>query len=306
MIVGINGELIEENKAVVSVLDHGFLYGIGLFETLRTYGGVPFLLGRHLERLRGGCRELGIRFDISEDAAGRHIAELLAANGLRDGYIRLSVSAGSEALGLPSGDYAKPNLIVYVKPLPEPDPRWQAEGRPLQLLATRRNSPEGTVRMKSFHYMNNILAKRELDRYPWARGAEGLQLTESGHAAEGIVSNLFMIGTDPEGQPALFTPSVETGILPGITRAHVLELAASLGIPAEEGWYRQEDFARFTAMFMTNSIMEIVPVSRIYDTAGRIVWQAAGGAGGADPLIRRLAERYRASVRNAQMEGNEE
>ena len=297
MIVGVNGELVDGREATVSVFDHGFMYGIGLFETFRTYGGEPFLLGRHLERLRDGCRQLGIRFDIGEDAARRHIGELLKANGLRDGYVRLSVSAGAEALGLPSGDYDHPSWIVYVKPLPDPDPRWRTEGRPLQLLALRRNTPEGAVRLKSFHYMNNILAKRELDRYPWARGAEGLFLDAGGHVAEGIVSNLFMVGTSAAGRPALFTSSLQTGILPGVTRAFVLELAASLGVPAEEGLYTPRDFARFTAMFITNSIMEIVPVSRIFDAEGRTVWAAeAGSCGEGEPLVGSLMQLYREAI----------
>lgn len=290
MIVGLNGKLLDERQAVVSVFDHGFLYGIGLFETFRTYGGVPFLLRRHLERLAAGCRELGIRYAPDEAALRQHIAALMAANGLDEAYVRLSVSAGAEAIGLPSGDYGKPNVIVYVKPLPEPDSRWHTEGRPLQLLRTPRNTPEGEVRLKSFHYMNNIMAKRELDRYPWAKGAEGLFFSASGHVAEGIVSNVFMIG-----ESALHTPSLATGILPGVTRAHVLELAESLGIRTEQGFYTQGDFSRFSAMFLTNSIMEIVPVSRIYDAEGRTVWEAEDAAG-AHPLIRRLTDSYRASI----------
>jgi len=118
MKIAVNGCIIDEREAVVSVYDHGFLYGMGLFETFRTYGGRPFLLKEHLARLAAGLDEIGIRAVPDADGIRELVGKLLAANGLTDAYIRLSVSAGAEALGLPSGDYRSPNTIVYIKPLP--------------------------------------------------------------------------------------------------------------------------------------------------------------------------------------------
>lgn len=274
----LNGSLVQKGQAVVSVFDHGFLYGIGLFETMRTYGGVPFRLGLHLERLKAGCERLGIRYAPDEGDIRRQIGQLLAANGLREGYIRFSVSAGEGPLGLPDAEYASPATVLLAKPLP-PVP----ESKPLQLLRLRRNTPEGTVREKSFHYMNNLLAKRELSAYPWAAGAEGLFLDTNGHLAEGVVSNLFFVA---EGE--LRTPALDTGILPGITRAETIRLAREAGIPVGEGLYPPEQLWRASEIFVTNSVQELVPVSRVFDEEGRVRW-----SGGIGPVTRQLQAAYR-------------
>ncbi|MCZ8517597.1 aminodeoxychorismate lyase [Paenibacillus filicis] len=275
MNIYLNGSIIEEQQAVVSVYDHGFLYGMGLFETFRTYGGKAFLLDRHLERLAEGCRELAIRYSPDEEELRGVIESLLQSNGLADAYFRLTVTAGADMLGLPSGDYEHPQIVIYVKPLPAPQRGLEREGKPLQLLELRRNTPEGGLRLKSLHYMNNILAKREMRRYPSsALGAEGLFLSREGYLAEGIVSNLFFLRGN-----GLYTPSLETGILPGITRRYVMELAAEAGLTVEEGLYRWSDLEQADEVFMTNSIQEIVHASRLMDTQGGVRNVGSGMAG---------------------------
>ncbi|MEX1028521.1 MAG: aminotransferase class IV [Paenibacillaceae bacterium] len=285
MIVSMNGALIGEDQAVISVFDHGFLYGIGLFETFRTYRGIPFLLEEHLRRLSLSCAELGIAYTPQPQELRARIALLLNANQLTDGYIRLSVSAGAQPLGFPIGDYVHSNEIIYVKSLPERTQRMYDEGKPLQLLQLRRNTPEGPVRMKSSHYMNNILGKRELQQYPWAVDAEGLFLNASDYVAEGLVSNLFFIK-----RGMLCTPSIDTGILPGITRAFILDLADELDIPYEEGFYSQEWLCHAEDMFTTNSIQEMIPVRCLYDPEGTVVWTR--GSTLMDPITLRLMEHY--------------
>ncbi len=285
MIVSMNGRLTDEDQAVISVFDHGFLYGMGLFETFRTYGGIPFLLEEHLERLATSCVELGIAYDPQSQELREKIQQLLLANGLTEGYIRLSISAGVEPLGLPAGDYMQPTEIIYAKSLPAPD-RGKI-GKSLQVLQLRRNTPEGSVRMKSSHYMNNILGRRELHQYPWAIGAEGLFLNATDHVSEGLVSNLFFIY-----RGVLCTPSVETGILPGITRAFILDLADQLDIPYEEGSYSKELLYLAEDIFLTNSIQEMVPVSRVFDSEGTEVWKR-GSAEMNEPITHRLMEAYR-------------
>jgi 4-amino-4-deoxychorismate lyase len=274
MMISINGKLMDEQQAVVSVYDHGFLYGLGLFETFRTYSKVPFLLAEHMNRLAEGCKELGIGYEPDLDRVEKLINELLAANELQDAYIRFSVSAGVEALGLPSGDYGQPTEIVYIKALPPRDTKIHEEGKALQLLKLPRNTPEGLYRFKSFHYMNNILAKRELAQYPWAAGAEGLMMSEEGYVAEGIVSNIFFIkdGT-------CYTPSLDTGILAGITRAHVLRIAEQGQIPTQDGLYRWEDLAEADEVFLVNSIQEIVPVTTLYTPSGQAISVGTGKVG---------------------------
>ncbi len=248
---------------MVSVYDHGYLYGIGLFETFRSYGGKAFLLREHLDRLLQGCRSLGIVYEPDEKEIDSIVLRLLEVNHLEDGYFRLSVSAGREELGLTVKPYESPQIVLYVKPLPPS----AARGRPLQLLQLRRNTPEGTVREKSFHYMNNILAKRELVRYPWAAAAsaEGMLLNGDGYLAEGIVSNLFFV---KDG--VMHTPAVGTGILPGITRAYIMKLVSDEGWLCREGYYTWENLWQADEAFFTSSIQEIVPVTRLFDLDGTV------------------------------------
>ena len=285
MIVGFNGQCVEDSKAVISVFDHGFLYGMGLFETMRTYGGVPFLLQEHLTRLSDACEQLGIRYRADERELRRHVGELLAANGLQEGYVRISVTAGVQPLGLPTTDYEEPNVIVYVKALP---PEVDPPGKPLQLLQLRRNTPEGDIRTKSFHYMNNILAKREMYAYPWSVGGEGLFLDVNGYVAEGIVSNVFFIKAR-----CVYTPSLDTGILPGITRAHVLRLAAEAGIPTEEGCYSLDRLLQADEIFICNSVQELVPIHTVYDCEGSLLWK---GQSAEQHVTQQLLAAYRHSI----------
>lgn len=283
--IGLNGAVCGAGEAVVSVRDHGFLYGIGLFETFRTYGGVPYLLERHLRRMEEGCRELGIPFRADPERLKDWMANLMDRNGLEEAYIRYTVTAGEDVVGLPAGDYSHPNHVLYAKALPPRPERLDTEGRALQLLKLRRNTPEGTIRFKSLHYMNNVLAKRELSGYPSAtQGAEGLMLTAEGYVAEGIVSNIFFV---KEGR--LLTPSESTGILPGITREMVMGLAEEQGIGVETGLYPWEDLETADEVFLTNSIQEIVPVTSLWIDDVRAVI----GTGTAGPVTASMLEEYR-------------
>jgi len=275
MKVGYNGSVIPADEAVISVYDHGFLYGLGLFETMRTYGGEPFLLDRHYARLTEGCRELGIEWQMELGELRAWIGACMAANGLAEAYVRLTVSAGVGELGLQTAPYEAPNAILLVKPLPAPDERLYREGRELRLLRAPRNTPESAVRMKSLHYMNNVIAKRELAASGASPGAEGLMRTQDGWLAEGIVSNLFFV---KDG--VVRTPSLATGILPGVTRAAVLELADSLGMLTEEGLYAWEDLAAADEAWLTNSIQELVPVTRLSGVGGHGPIALSGGRAG--------------------------
>lgn len=286
LFLGLNGRVVDASTASVSVMDHGLMYGMGLFETFRTYDGEPFLLERHLERMKRGASELGIAWNVDPDGLRAEIAALLAANALADAYVRLTLTAGEDELGLPSGDlYERPNRIVYVKALPKTPASWYTQGRALQVLRTCRNTPEGTERLKSLHYMNSILGRRELGLIPGAQGAEGLMLNREGYIAEGIVSNLFFAAGG-----RLYTPSVDTGILPGITRNFVRELAAKNGIQAEEGFYTLEELKQADEIFLTGSVQGIVSVRLLRSLDGS---EQNVGAGCPGPLTTRLIEQYR-------------
>ncbi|MWC30199.1 aminotransferase class IV [Paenibacillus sp. MMS18-CY102] len=285
MKVGYNGSVILAEEAVVGVFDHGFLYGMGLFETFRTYRGRPHLLEGHLRRLADGCEVLRIRYTPDAAQIEGWLAGVMEANGLADAYVRLTVSAGDGGLGLPLGDYEQPNVWLLVKPLPPTPPQLYETGRELRLLRTLRNTPEGNIRLKSLHYMNNIIAKQELQLAGAAPGAEGLLLSKEGWLTEGIVSNLFFVRNG-----IICTPALSTGILPGVTRAHVLHLAQQAGFRIEEGLYQWEELLGADEVWVTNSIQELVPITSLADLAGNTVKVGDGTAG---PTLRRLLELYR-------------
>ncbi|EPY06011.1 class IV aminotransferase [Paenibacillus alvei TS-15] len=288
-VIGWNGKVVTVDQAAVSVMDHGFLYGMTLFETMRTYGGKPFLLERHMERLTSACRVLGIDYVEDMGRVERHIREVMDANGLMEAYIRYTVSAGENGFGLPQEVYTHPNVLVLVKSLPALQEELYECGKPLQLLRTRRSGPEADVRFKSGQYMNNIVAKRELSQMDSsALGAEGLMLDHNGHVSEGIVSNLFFV---QDG--CLHTPDVSTGILPGITRQWVMELAGQSGMHVEEGKYGWGQLWKADEVFLTTSIQELVPVTTLVDAEGE---KRQVGDGWIGACTRKLLNLYRAST----------
>lgn len=300
----LDAQLKDSREAVISVYDHGFLYGMGLFETFRTYGGKPWLLREHAERLAEGCAALGIAYRPDPAAMAEGVARLLEANSLADAYIRWSVSAGSGEVGLPAGEYAQPREIVYAKPLAQDDPSARS-GKALRLLRLRRTRPElGELRLKSFHYMNNIAAKRELQSGGAAASTEGLFLNERDEVVECLVSNVFWMR---DGE--LRTPSLDTGPLAGVTRSCVLGLARRLGIPCREGKYGWDELMQADEVFVTNSIHELVPVIALeapdgtragLGTSASSDRSAAGGdavhTAAAGPFTWRLMSAYRAAA----------
>lgn len=250
MIIYMNGQFLPKEEAVLSPFDHGFLYGMGLFETFRTYNGHPFLLDDHLERLNSSLKVLNIQASYSRMEILPILHHLLKVNELNDAYFRLNVSAGVGEVGLQTEPYTHPNVFVFAKPLPPKNP--QAEKRAV-VLTLNRNTPEGIERLKSHHYLNNMLAKRETGNAP---DCEGVFLTKEGFVAEGVVSNLFWIK-----DRTLYTPSIETGILNGITRQFILKLASKNRMDIQEGFFTREMVREADEVFVTNSIQEIVPVS---------------------------------------------
>lgn len=250
MYIYMNGEVIRKEEARISPFDHGFLYGMGLFETFRVYNGHPFLLDDHLERLNRSLEAINIEGGYTREQVLEKLEMLLGKNGYHNAYIRMNVSAGNGEIGLQTDSYKNPNTIIFCKPLP---PRSASAEKQAVMLEIPRNTPEGTERLKSHHYLNNILAKKEAGDDP---SIEGIFLTRDGYLAEGITSNLFWIRDD-----CVFTPSLNTGILNGITRKFVIKLAGKLGLNVQKGMYRPEAVLGADEVFVTNSIQEIVPIS---------------------------------------------
>ncbi len=249
MYIYINGECVLENEAKISPFDHGFLYGLGLFETFRVYNGHPFLLDDHFQRLAISLQQLNIRFDLNKKEICEIITQLLALNKLKDAYIRFNVSAGNAPIGLQTEVYSSPNVIVFIKPMPSLVHKKKAV-----FLNTPRNTPEGAERLKSHHYLNNIIGKREVI----SADTEGIFLTNNGYVAEGVVSNIFWVKENK-----VYTPSLQTGILNGITRQFVIELLKKNAIPITEGFYSTKDVLEADEVFITNSIQEVVTITML-------------------------------------------
>jgi 4-amino-4-deoxychorismate lyase len=271
MYVYINGDVVHKNEARISPFDHGFLYGLGAFETFRTYDGHPFLLDDHLERLNNSLRAMNIVKSFTRGEVVEMLRRLLEANGLRNAYVRLNVSAGVGDIGLQTSEYDQPTIIMYMKPLLAPS---FSKGKIGTVLKTKRNTPEGKERLKSHHYLNNIIGKREIGS---RTDVEGIFLNEQGYVAEGIVSNIFWVKNK-----TVYTPAIQTGILNGVTRQFVIAMLAALKIECQEGFYTLDHLQQADEIFVTNSIQEIVP---IYQMDGRIYQ-------GADGVVTSLLQRY--------------
>lgn len=275
-----DGRLIDENTAVIRPFDHGFLYGIGLFETLRVYQGEIALLDKHYQRMAFGAKNLGIEMTLSMEEWKEAIEMTIKANGLRNAYVRVDLSAGDMGPGLYTGEYENPHWIIFARPLPLFPDNFYRSGKQLKVLRTRRNMPEGEIRCKSHNFLNNHLAKREIAQL---KNTEGLFLTRRGYLAEGITSNLFFVYNR-----ILYTPDIKTGIIPGTRREFVMELARKSGLTVREGLYTLEDLLQADEVFLTNAIQEIVPISSVN---GKTVSDGTRG-----PVTGQLLSLYRKKI----------
>jgi branched-chain amino acid aminotransferase len=278
-LASVNGKITPAEEATVSVLDNGFAFGDSVYEVLRTYGGLAFEPGRHFRRLRASAARLG--FEVPDaDAVLLARLDALAARGDNvESYIRIIVSRGVGDCSYSFERVLGPTVVMVLKPLPA-YPAWHyADGIRTAAVAVRRNHPRALdPAIKSSNLLNNILAVREAQ----ARGAEEpVLLNHEGFLAEGASTNLFL-----GRHGALLTPPLSAGILAGITREVVLELAAWLGIGCREQPLHLDDLLSADEAFLTSTTREIVPV--------RQVDEALVGDGRPGPLTRRVLEAFRA------------
>ena len=263
-IVNVNGRISDQEHAVISVFDHGFLYGEGVYETLRTYNGQPFLFDRHMRRLRRSAAMLTLPVPIDDAEIEARFHETMRVAGLvggvgREAYIRLMVTRGAGDLSYDPAVCPTASVVVIVKPQVDPAPDVFDRGVRVALVSTVRNHP-GSVNplIKSNNLLNNALAAQEAVRLG---GFEGVMRNYRGELAECTTSNLFVV----KGGAAL-TPPLDAGLLPGITREFLFEIGAERNIPVREAILRDDDLLGADEAFLTSTTREIVPIVRVDET----------------------------------------
>jgi len=281
--VYVNGTIARAEDAVIPVYDHGFLYGEGIYETLRTYDGVPFLYDRHVQRLRASAAHLALDVPFSDEALLGWITDTLAAAGeMPEAYIRVLLTRGVGDLTYDVRSTPLPSLVIIVKPLDEPPARVLTEGIRVSLVSILRNHP-GSVNpiIKSNNLLNNALAMQEANR----RGAdEGLMRNYRGELSECSQANFFIV----RGGVAL-TPRSEAGLLEGITRAFLFDVGREVGVEVRDETLRPDDLDTADEAFITSTTRELSPVTRIDDR------EIGGGRPG--PVTMKLLHGYRRRAR---------
>ncbi|AEF17569.1 MULTISPECIES: branched-chain-amino-acid transaminase [Thermoanaerobacterium] len=255
-VVFLNGEFVDSEKAAVSVFDHGFLYGDGVFEGIRAYDGVVFKLDDHLKRLYNMAKALLLDVPYSKEEMADKVLETVRRNNLKDAYIRLVVSRGKGDLGLDPYKCSKPTVVIIADKITlYPDEMYQ-NGLKIITSTFRRNSIQTLdPQIKSLNYLNNILAKIEAVKagYP-----EALLLNLEGYVAECTGDNVFIVSDG-----ILYTPPSAAGALGGITRATVIDIANKLGIPVVEKYFSLFNVYTADECFLTGTAAEAIPVTEV-------------------------------------------
>lgn len=283
MWIYLNNKFVTDKEAVVSVFDHGFLYGDGVYETIRSYGPRIFMRDEHLSRLFRSAAEIGLAMPIPVKNWGDILQEAMIRNevgtDLQDAYLRITVSRGAGDVGLDPALCSSPTVVVMAKPLVPPASHLYETGVNVIVASTKRNLPSALPpQIKSTNFLNNIQAKREAI----AAGAfDSILLNWEQHLTECTISNVFFVmnGT-------LRTPALECGLLDGITRSIVIRLAGKLNMHVEEGRYTVDQLYRADESFLTNTSMEIMPVTSVD--------RRPVGNGKPGPLTLKLREQFAA------------
>jgi branched-chain amino acid aminotransferase group I len=257
MFISLNGKIIPDTERCISSGDRGFLYGDGIFETLRTYNGRLFKLAEHLERMRCSAEKLSISFEYTNAEISENIKELLEKNSVQDAYIRITLSRGAGGNGLGINNNLKPTMLIQAKSFTLYERRLYDEGMSLIVSRHRRSTSCPISSHKTTNLLTSILLKEEAKRMS---ANEAIVINTDGYVAECVVSNIFFVNNG-----SVVTPSLDTNILPGITRGTVLDICQNSGIPTREECFKIEALIKAEEVFIANSLMEIMPVSRIDD-----------------------------------------
>jgi branched-chain amino acid aminotransferase len=275
--VYIDGRYYDKEDAKISVYDHGLLYGDGVFEGMRSYRGVVFRLQQHLDRLWNSAKAIWLEIPLSQAAMADAVQETLRRNQLADAYVRLVVTRGAGTLGLDPNRTKNPQVIIITDHITLYPDEYYQNGLEIVTVSTIRNHPAAlSPRIKSLNYLNNILAKIEGLQ---AGCVEALMLNHKGEVAECTGDNVFLVRSG-----TVLTPPVDAGILEGITRQAVIDLAEEAGIPIREVPLTKHDVYIADECFLTGSAAEIVPVVKV---DSRII-----GSGRPGPITRQLTTAF--------------
>ncbi|SHE47421.1 branched chain amino acid aminotransferase apoenzyme [Seinonella peptonophila] len=278
----LNGEYKTKEQATVSVFDHGFLYGDGVFEGIRVYSGNVFRLREHLDRLYDSAKAILLTIPYTMDELEKHIVECVRKNDLTDAYLRLVVSRGIGELGLDPDRCSSANVVIIADQVRLYPKSLYEQGLPIVTASTRRISPDALdPRVKSLNYLNNILAKIEAKQ---AGTEEALMLNSSGYVAECTADNIFIVK-----KGIIYTPPSYVGALEGVTRKAIIDLAGKLGLTVTEEPFTLQSVYTADEVFITGTAAEVIPVVKV-DTR-----QINDGKPG--PVMKQLLEAFQKLVK---------
>ena len=282
--VSVNGRISGDRDAVIPVFDHGFLYGEGIYETLRTYNGRPFLYDRHMKRMRRSASMIHLVLPFTDDELTARIRDTIAAASLGDAeaYIRVLVTRGVGDLTYDLLATPTPTVVVIVKPQLDPSPEAYEKGVRVVMTTVVRNHP-GTVNpmIKSNNLLNSALAMQEAIGLG---GFEGVMRNYRGELSECTTSNLFVVS-----RGAALTPPIDAGLLPGVTREFLLDIGAAAGVPLREQTLQDADLFGADEAFLTSTTRELVPIVQVDE---RTI-----GTGKPGPVTAKLLEEFRRRAR---------
>ena len=288
--VNVNGRISGDHEAVIPVFDHGFLYGEGIYETLRTYDGRLFLFDRHLRRLRNSARLIDLPLPFTDDELAARIQETIAAANLplapgsgrrKEAYVRVLVTRGVGELTYDPKATPTPSWVIIVKPLSPPSAETYEKGVRVVLTGVVRNHPQSVNPMiKSNNLMNSALAAQEALK---RGGFEAVMRNYRGELTECTQSNFFIVSNG-----SALTPSLESGLLPGITREFLFEIGREIGVEVREQVLRDADLFAADEAFLTSTMREVLPIVAVDD---RTI-----GAGRPGPITLQLLDAFRARI----------
>ncbi|MBI4697417.1 MAG: branched-chain-amino-acid transaminase [Nitrospirae bacterium] len=252
----LNNKLVPESRAMISVFDHGFLYGDGIYESLRAYNGTVFKLDEHIDRLFRSASFIRLKIPKTAEEIKKAVCRTMRASRLRNAFIRISVSRGAGPIGLDPALCPKPAFVIIPRAFKEYTKKYYENGVSIAVVNVRRNYAGALdPQMKSHNFLNNILAKIEAKD----RGAfEAIMLNYRGYIAEGTIANIFFIKNS-----ILCTPSPDVGILNGITRRVIMDAAKGLKIKTKEGKFTRKHLYGADEVFISNTSMEVMPVTAV-------------------------------------------